>query len=87
MIGLINEAVPWDRLKGRALKRALELAAHSPAALRAAKCALRGGDERACFMAVWGEVDWQEGIDALLNKRVPMFDPELKRQFRYASLI
>jgi enoyl-CoA hydratase/carnithine racemase len=86
-IGLINEAVPPDQLKARALKRALELAALSPAALRAAKCALSGGDERACFMTVWGEADWQEGIDALLNKRLPRFDSDLKRQFRYSSLV
>jgi enoyl-CoA hydratase len=73
MMGLINEAVPAALLKERALRRALKLAALSPAALRAAKCALRGGDEAACFVGVWGEADWHEGIDALLNKRAPVF--------------
>lgn len=86
-IGLINEVVPPERLRDLTWKRALELAAHSPHALRAAKCALLGGDESACFNAVWGEADWQEGIDALLNKRVPMFESDLEKQLRYSSLI
>jgi enoyl-CoA hydratase len=72
-IGLINEVVAPDCLRDRALGRARELAVQSPAALRAAKCALLGGDEKACFAAVWGEADWQEGIEALLNKRAPVF--------------
>lgn len=50
----------------------------SPAAIRAAKCALLGGDERACFEAVWGRDDWREGIDALLAKRPPVFGPDEK---------
>src|SRR3990170_4062740 len=39
----------------------------------AMKCALRGGDERACFGSVWGSADWQEGVSALLAKRTPRF--------------
>lgn len=72
-VGLVNEVVPADRLIDEALRRAREMAALSPAAIRAAKCALLGGDERACFESVWGQADWQEGIDALLAKRVPAF--------------
>lgn len=77
-IGLVNEVIPSDRLINRALERAQEMAALSPTALRAAKCALLGGDEGACFEAVWGEADWREGIDALLAKRSPSFRPRGK---------
>lgn len=77
-VGLVNEVVPSDRLINRALERAREMAALSPAALGAAKCALLGGEEGACFEAVWGGADWQEGIDALLAKRTPGFRPRGK---------
>jgi enoyl-CoA hydratase len=72
-IGLVNEVVRSDRLLDEVLTRAREIAALSPAALRAAKCALLGGDEKTCFEAIWGEADWQEGVDALLAKRAPAF--------------
>lgn len=72
-IGLVHDVVPSDRLLEEALGRAREMASLSPAAHRAAKCALLGGDEGRCFEAVWGEADWREGIDALLAKRAPAF--------------
>jgi len=72
-IGLINKVVASDHLNQEVLARAREMAALSPAALRAAKCALLGGDERACFEAVWGKADWREGIDTLFSKRIPVF--------------
>lgn len=72
-MGLVNEVVPADRLPEEALGRARKMAALSPAALRSAKCAIRGGDESACFQAVWGSADWREGIDALFSKRAPVF--------------
>ncbi len=73
VIGLINEVVSSDRLMEEVLARAHKMAAFSPAALRAVKCALLGGNERACFEAVWGNADWREGVDALLAKKIPMF--------------
>jgi enoyl-CoA hydratase len=73
MIGLVNELVPPDRLMEVVMNRASRLAALSPASLRALKCVLVGGDERACFDAVWGGADWAEGIDALITKRMPVF--------------
>jgi enoyl-CoA hydratase/carnithine racemase len=73
MMGLINHTFPADRLLEEALARARRIASLSPAALRAAKCALSGEDEAACFEMVWGKADWKEGIDALLAKRPPMF--------------
>ena len=72
-MGLVTEVVAPDRLLAEASARAREMAALSPAALRAAKCALRGGDEAKCFEAVWGKADWREGIEALLAKRIPVF--------------
>ncbi len=72
-MGLVHEVAPPERLLDRALERAREMENLSPAAFRAAKCALLGGDETACFRSVWGGSDWQEGIDALLGKRSPVF--------------
>jgi enoyl-CoA hydratase/carnithine racemase len=73
MMGLINKTFPPDRLLEETLVRAKRIAELSPAALRAAKCALSGEDEAACFEMVWGKADWKEGIDALLSKRPPVF--------------
>jgi enoyl-CoA hydratase/carnithine racemase len=73
VIGLLNEVVPSNRLMDEVLERTQKMAAFSPAALRAVKCALLGGNERACFEAVWGNADWREGIDALLAKVKPVF--------------
>ncbi len=73
MIGLVNEVVSSDRLMGEVLERAQKMATFSPAALRAVKCALLGGKEKACFEAVWGNADWRKGIDALLAKTKPEF--------------
>ena len=72
-MGLLNEVVPADSLMDEALKRSGRMAALSPAALQAAKCVLRGGDEKACFEAVWSRNDRREGIDALLSKRTPVY--------------
>ncbi len=72
-IGLINEVVWSDRLMDEVLGRAQKMAGFSPAALRAVKCALLGGNERVCFEAVWGNADWCEGVDALLAKMKPVF--------------
>jgi enoyl-CoA hydratase len=72
-MGLVTQVVPSEHVLEEALRRAREMAAFSPAALRAAKCALSGADEVGCFETVWGKTDWQEGIDALLAKRTPVF--------------
>jgi len=78
MIGLVNELVPAERLQEVAMSWAKRLANLSPASLRALKCVLLGGDERVCFEAVWGGVDWGEGIEALISKRTPVFRPDRK---------
>ena len=72
-IGLVHEVVLPEHLEEAALARADALAAASTAAVRSAKRALRGADERACFEEVWGSRDWEEGIEALLGKRTPAF--------------
>ena len=72
-MGLVMQVVPSEHILDEVLVRAREMAGFSPAALRAAKCALSGADEVKCFETVWGETDWQEGIDALLAKRIPVY--------------
>lgn len=73
-LGLVNRVVPSDGLLGAAMECGRSLAACSPAALRAAKCALRGADESVCFRRVWGGPDWREGIEALFARRRPVFE-------------
>jgi enoyl-CoA hydratase/carnithine racemase len=73
IMGLVNEIVPSDTLMDYVMDLSRQLAALSPASLRALKCALLGGNESACFDAVWGKDHWREGIDALLGKRPPVF--------------
>jgi enoyl-CoA hydratase/carnithine racemase len=75
-VGLVHEVVPSKQLEEAAMAHARALAAASAPAVRAAKCALRGGDERECFRGVWGNQDWEEGIGALLGKRPAKFAGE-----------
>jgi enoyl-CoA hydratase/carnithine racemase len=72
-IGLVGEVVAADDIVMVAFERGRALSEFSGSALSAMKCALRGGDDRACFEGVWGSPDWQEGIEALLAKRPPHF--------------
>ncbi len=72
-MGLLNEVVPAERFMDEIREVGARMATLSPAALRAAKCALRGGEEEACFKAVWSGNDRREGIDALLSKRTPTY--------------
>jgi enoyl-CoA hydratase len=75
-IGLVNEVVPPDILTEAVMDLAHRITVLSPVSLRAMKCVLLGGDERVCFESVWGGADWKEGIDALINKRMPVFSPD-----------
>ncbi len=77
-MGFVNEVVPSDQLMDEVLERARQMAGLSPAALRAAKCALLGGNERLCFEAIWNQKDWREGIDSLFSKRTPVYGPDGK---------
>ena len=78
MMGLVNELVPAEQLYEFVMSCAKRLAALSPASLQALKCVLLGGDERKCFVSVWGGADWQEGIEALISKRPPVFSTDRK---------
>jgi len=71
--GLVSDVVPAESLLKEVLERSRALSEFSGSALAAMKCALRGGDDRACFESVWGSADWQEGVSALLAKRTPRF--------------
>jgi enoyl-CoA hydratase/carnithine racemase len=72
-MGLLSEVVPADRLLDEVREQSGRMASLSPAACRAAKCALLGGDEKACFEAIWSRKDRLEGIEALLSKRLPVY--------------
>ena len=78
-IGLIGHVVPPERLQEEAIAQARHLTAASSTALRAAKCALRGSDNPACFGQIWGRPDWKEGIEALLHRRPPRFSDQGER--------
>ncbi len=78
VIGLVNGVISPDCLIDEVLARARKMAAFSPTALQAVKCTLLGGNERACFEAVWGNADWQEGIESLFAKRTPVFRSDKK---------
>jgi enoyl-CoA hydratase len=68
-IGLVHASVPSEQLLDEARLLGWILAALPPAAVRAAKRALRGGDERAEFAAVWGSPVWAEGMKTYLEER------------------
>jgi len=78
VMGLVNELVPAEQLHEVVMSWAKRLAALSPASLQALKCVLLGGDEKNCFVSVWGGADWGEGIDALITKRTPVFSTDGK---------
>ncbi|MEM6456704.1 MAG: enoyl-CoA hydratase-related protein [Acidobacteriota bacterium] len=78
-IGLVDEVVDADDLRGRALELAGQIARHSPLTLRVAKEALRASEklsiedgivyERDLFCLCFSTEDKAEGVDAFLNKR------------------
>ncbi len=70
-IGLVHASVPSEQLLDEARLLGWILAALPPTAVRAAKRALRGEDERAEFAAVWGGPVWAEGMKTYLEERVP----------------
>jgi enoyl-CoA hydratase/carnithine racemase len=68
-LGLVHGVVRAPRVLGEALALARHVMTLSPAALRAAKCALEGGDGDTCFATVSAGPDWDGAVDALLAKR------------------
>jgi enoyl-CoA hydratase len=77
-IGLINRIISADELIAKAMILATQAAAKPPMAMRHAKAALRRNSENApngqetwetaCFKAVWGGPEWQDGIRKLFAK-------------------
>jgi len=85
-IGLVNEVVPNDRLKQRAMELATELAAMPPRSVaEMIRCIVEYGDrplqeglyqERQAVKATMGTRDSREGMKAFLEKRKPVFSGE-----------
>jgi enoyl-CoA hydratase len=81
--GLVNRVVPVEVLRDVALELAAEIASKPPLSVRLAKEALlqafetsleAGLDyERRCFALLFGTEDAQEGINAFLEKRRPIY--------------
>ncbi len=82
-LGLANQVIPDGDLLASADRLAEELAAKAPAALVAAKRAVRGGIDHELATGLAGEAAWfgrvaatadaREGTEAFLNKRAPHF--------------
>ncbi|BAB65003.1 enoyl-CoA hydratase/isomerase family protein [Sulfurisphaera tokodaii] len=82
--GIVHEIVDEDKLEGRALEIAKDLASLSPLALKALKKIIRevadspfyaGFDiERKTFGLLRYSEDFREGVESFLNKRKPNFN-------------
>ena len=82
-VGLANKVVPDDEVISTAVEWASHLAKRAPLAIRSTKLAMRQAqslsyDEMFMLEASTQEAnidseDFQEGLDAFLNKRVPVF--------------
>ena len=82
-LGLANRVVPDDEIEANAIDWAEQLAARAPLAIQTTKQAMRAGQSMSyedVFMleaetqhANVDSSDFQEGLDAFLNKRAPQF--------------
>ncbi|MGH7545722.1 MAG: enoyl-CoA hydratase/isomerase family protein [Gemmatimonadota bacterium] len=82
-IGLVDEVVPHERLREKTLELARAIAAKSPAALQAAKEAVKSATrmpleeglryEKVLFGLLFSTEDKEEGVQAFLEKRKPEF--------------
>ncbi len=95
-MGLINRITSADELIARATMLAAQAAAKPPMAMRHAKAALRGNSENvpngqetceiACFKAVWGSPEWEDGIRKLFSKENAR-PTEERISLTYSSLV
>lgn len=82
-IGLADELVPRDQVRGRALALAAEIAASAPLAVQATRASLRQGLADAVLAATAREAalqaeqfrsaDFREGVAAMAERRAPVF--------------
>ena len=82
-IGLIEELVPTGGAKARAMELALLAEKQSPLSVTACKQLIQGArgapmnsllePEREAFVALFGTLDQQEGVNAFLQKRAPQW--------------
>lgn len=80
-LGLVSQVVPAGQALPASRELSEQISRKSPLALAWAKQVLReapdvpdrGPWEEECFAQVWGGADWQEGVEALLAKRPPVF--------------
>ena len=70
-MGLVHAVVPRGRLPDEARLLGWVMAALPPAAVRAAKRALKSGEASAAFAGVWGSAEWVDGMKAFHEERVP----------------
>ena len=83
-IGLVHEVWPLSELKQRAIELAHELAAQPAAAVKGVLDVVIGSEdrdlntllqtERAAVLSTFGTADQQEGLQAFLEKRKPVFN-------------
>ncbi len=82
-IGLVEEVVPADQAKVRALELARQAEKQSPTSVAACKRLIHGARfaavesllpaERDAFVELFGTQDQKEGVDAFLKKRAPQW--------------
>ena len=82
-VGLVNEVVPFDRLEYEVEVLSNKLSTYSPAAISAAKSALRSSVnaslsdglniEQGLFCSLFGTKDQREGMSAFIERRKPFF--------------
>lgn len=82
-IGLVDDVVPHDELRSRTMELAKTIASKSPAALQAAKEAVKAASrmplgeglryEKVLFGLLFSTEDKEEGVKAFLEKRTPQF--------------
>lgn len=82
-IGLVDEVIPHEQLREKTMELARAIAAKSPAALQAAKEAVKSATrmpleeglryEKVLFGLLFSTEDKEEGVTAFLEKRKPQF--------------